>query len=240
MKQCPVCKTTYTDDSLSFCLTDGAHLTAAPDANETARMNFGSNSIGENIPPDSVPTVFPPANAPVKSPPKSIKPVIIAAIIGLLLLFIAGIAGIGGYFLLKANDNQNSQIAEASPKPTPSPVSTQKNDETSELKEKLANLEKQVEDQKNQKNSSPSKETFPTPKQSGTTARVYAPGDGFLALRSDPDANLGYRITAIPHGATVNVTDCLSYSYIGKKRGRWCRAVYDGYGGWVFDAYLIY
>lgn len=35
MKSCPTCKRTYEDDSLRFCLEDGAHLTGAYDLSET-------------------------------------------------------------------------------------------------------------------------------------------------------------------------------------------------------------
>ena len=52
MKQCPVCKSTYTDDSLKFCLNDGAALTAPLSSSEaTQQMSFGSNRTIENNPP---------------------------------------------------------------------------------------------------------------------------------------------------------------------------------------------
>ena len=239
MKQCPVCKTTYTDDSLKFCLADGAGLISVPEPEETVQMSFDKEPMNVNIPADSFPTVFGRANTSNQNERKAISPLIIAALLGLLLLIIVGIAGIGGYFLLKSGDNKNSSIAEKSPTLELTPTAKPEKDETAELKEKLANLQQQVEEQKKQKKNTQG-ETFPTPLQTGTTARVYTPGDGFLALRSDPDAELGYRITTIPHGTTIKVTDCLSYSYVGKKRGRWCRTTYDGYDGWIFDAYLIY
>ena len=38
MKRCPTCQSTYTDDSLSFCLTDGATLLDAPGFNPQATL----------------------------------------------------------------------------------------------------------------------------------------------------------------------------------------------------------
>jgi hypothetical protein len=189
-----------------------------------------------NIPPDSSPTVFTPpiSNQAIK---KGISPLIIAALIGLLLLFAVGFIGVIGYFSLKPASNENAAVS-----PTPAIKTTQSpasDDETAELKEKLANLEKQVKDQKNQKNL-PSVEPYSPPKTSANTARVNSPRDGFLALRSDPSSEIGYRITQIPHGAIININGCQGYSYVGKTRGRWCQANYNGYGGWVFDAFLIF
>ena len=237
MKQCPVCKTTYTDETLSFCLTDGAKLVSLPDAAETVRMSFGNDPVRINVPPDSSPTVFTP---PISGnpPKKGINPIVVAALVGVLLLFAIGFIGVIGYFSLKSTGNDNIAVSSPTPaaKSTPTPTS---DDETAELKEKLANLEKQVRDRKNPKNTS-SVETYSTPELSVTTARANSPRDGFLALRSEPDSETGYRIMKIPHGASLTVLGCPKPSNVGKMRGRWCQVIYNGQSGWAFDAFMIF
>ncbi|CAN5490878.1 hypothetical protein BH23BAC4_BH23BAC4_01230 [soil metagenome] len=70
-------------------------------------------------------------------------------------------------------------------------------------------------------------------------AYVNSPGDGFLALRSEPSVRTGYRVMRIPHEASVEVINCRSStSSIGSSRGRWCQVSYNGNQGWAFDAYL--
>lgn len=232
MKQCPACKTKYTDETLKFCLADGANLISVPDSEKTIAMSFDNNPAQ-----DSVPTVFPAAvsNKPTK---KGVSPMI-AAVLGLLLfLVVVGFIGFASYiWLIKPNDNKNQ--AAVNP-PTPAISQTPVSDgETAELKEKLANLEKQIADQKNQKKTNPA-ETFATPKKSEINARVNSPGDGFLALRSEPNSETGTRLAKIPHGATITVLGCPKSSNIGKMSGRWCQVIYNGQAGWAFDAFMIF
>ncbi len=118
MKQCPNCKTTYTDESLRYCLTDGATLMSVPDAAETMQMSFGNQPMRVNIPADSAPTVFaaPPIAQSQQSSGKGLG-LIIAGILGLLLLLVIG--GFAAFILLRQTDNKNS-IATVSPSPTAS------------------------------------------------------------------------------------------------------------------------
>jgi hypothetical protein len=67
------------------------------------------------------------------------------------------------------------------------------------------------------------------------TARVHTPGDGFLALRSEPTIRSGRRILKIPHGTRVTLGECVSRP----SDGRWCRTRFKGQSGWVFDRYLV-
>jgi hypothetical protein len=161
---------------------------------------------------------------------------------GLLLLGILGAIGVVGYFALRDGGKKDS-AATISPTPaqTVSPMSTPI-DETAALKEKLANLEKQVQDQKNQKPASTVDTASPPkpPPVNTTTARVNSPGDGFLALRNQPDSETGERLAKIPHGASVTVLGCPKPSNVGKKSGRWCQVIYNGQAGWAFDAFLVF
>lgn len=237
MKQCPVCKTNYDDETLRFCLNDGTGLVTSNDVAETVQMSFDNNPVRINIPPDSTPTVFTPS---ISNPPvnKGVSPIIVGILVSLLVLVIIGFAGFAAYISLKPGDKSDAVVT-ASPTPKVSPTATP-DDQTAELKEKLANLEKQVQDQKNQKKTTPN-ETYSTPNSSATTtAKANSPGDGFLALRSEPNSETGYRITKIPHGATITVLGCPKPSNVGKMRGRWCQVVYNGQSGWAFDAFLVF
>ncbi len=131
--------------------------------------------------------------------------------------------------------------------PTPSttaPTASQtpaSNDENDKLKDKVEELEKKIADQEKQKNQVSNRQNVPIIKNSTASARVNSPNDGFLALRSEPNSETGYRILQIPHGAVVKVTGCQDFRQnIGGRSGRWCRVSYDGYTGWVFDGWLLY
>ena len=124
----------------------------------------------------------------------------------------------------------------ASPAP-PVAQSATPDPENAKLLEKLSELEKKIDEQNKQGKSSPP----PIIRTGGTTAWVNSPGDGFLALRSDPSLNVGYRILQIPHGASVRVLSCQGVSQnLGGRSGRWCRVSYAGNTGWAFDGWLVY
>jgi hypothetical protein len=252
MKQCPVCKTNYADDTQMFCLNDGAGLNAIQNDEATVIFSPVTNQINDqlriNIPPASDPTVF--ARPQVVAEKKGGKGLLIGGLLALVLLGIASTAGIGGFFYLKSlNSNSNVLVANNSPKPntnvapnvtsnsTPNTSTTP--DETAAMKQKLANLEKQLKDQKNQKGSVPTLPNSPTtPKTSATVARANSPNDGFLALRTEPSTVTGDRILQIPHGAEVKVLGC--QAAVKGKKGRWCRVDYNGNLGWANDGWMTY
>lgn len=238
MKQCSACKTTYTDDTLKFCLADGAALIELPNSEKTIEMSFGGENERMNIPADSTPTVFPAAGLP--KPDKKSSTPIIAAVAGLfLLLVIAALIGFVSYISLRSNDNKDVQVVN-SQTPVPTISETPESDkENTELKEKLANLEKQIAAQKNQKKLN-KEEVFSASQNSEKTARANSPDDGFLALRSEPNSESGERLAKIPHGATITVLGCPKSSNVGKMSGRWCQVIYNGQAGWAFSAYMIF
>lgn len=248
MKKCPQCKTVYTDDSLKFCLADGASLISVDDADEaaeTVRMNFGSEPMRVNVPADSVPTVFKaappiPQTAPNQSPKKAFG-IIAAVLIGFFLLLAA--VGIGGFVFYKQSGNQNAPVVSASPTPTVKPTvspTASPNSETEKLKSDLANLQKQLDEQKKQKNNQIADNSSTAPPQPPRIAKANSPRDGFLALRSEPDSETGYRIAQIPHGATLTVLNCPKPSNVGKMPGRWCKVIYEGQSGWAFDGFMTF
>lgn len=238
MKQCPNCGTTYTDETLRFCLTDGTTLVSLGNSEKTAEFEHNRMRVDfqkENA-PESVNTVISPALSTQNSEKKSGNWLIVG-VLGVLLIFVLlGFAGFAGYVFYTQSGNKNSNIAENSPTPKVSP--TKNNDK--ELEEKVANLEKQLEDQKNKKPIN-SPNPFPTENTTTTrTARANSPGDGFLALRSLPSTEAGERLAKIPHGTRFTVIDCPNPSNPGKIKGRWCRVNYNGIEGWAFDAYMTF
>ena len=236
MKRCPNCQTVYADDSLRFCLNDGATLISAPEEPaETVQMSFDKTPLRVNVAPDSAPTYFPPPISPPPAAKQSSVGLIVAGVFGLLLLLVIG--GLAAFIVLRPADNKNSAVAVT---PTAAPT-VASNNETAKLKEEMANLQKQLQDQKNQRKNSPA-ETFspPSSRETQTTARANSPRDGFLALRSEPNSETGDRIAKIPHGATLTVVACPKSSNAAKTAGRWCQVIYNGQAGWAFDAFMIF
>lgn len=67
------------------------------------------------------------------------------------------------------------------------------------------------------------------------TASVNTPGDGFLALRSEPSIRRGKRLLKIPHNTVLTLGECVT----NEADGRWCRTGFQGEVGWVFERYLV-
>lgn len=233
MKKCPACKTTYTDETLQFCLADGSALTTVSTEYPTLVRPIGQNPLRVDI-PDGSPSVY---RETAKGSGSTILKIFVAILIlGFLIVVATALAGV--FFFYKSGD-QNSVSQTPFPSPSVSPkASPTPDDEKAKLREELANLQKKIEDQKKSgTNTSP----FPTPGSGTPTARVNSPGDGFLALRSEPDAEYGERLAKIPHGTVIELNNCEKEKVtIGSKTGRWCLVTYGDHAGYVFDAWLIY
>lgn len=240
---CPACKSTYQDETLTFCLSDGTRLvTLGNNSEATVQMSAQTNPVRVNL-QNSDPTVLVKSPSPQK---KSRAGLIIGIIAFLFLLVVAAAGAVGVYFMFSGKNDS----ASVTPPPTAPPVSTNASNNsasadnsgvsTKELEEKLKRLEKQLEEQKkaNQTNSSSNQ----TPNQSGyATAKVNSPNDGFLALRSDPNTETGTQIMKIPHGSIVVLNNCEKTTVkVGGRNGRWCDVEYRGQSGWVFSAWLDY
>lgn len=245
MKQCPVCKNTYADDSLSFCLADGAALFSNSITSEpTQQFSVGTNPIRVEIPQNTSPTInAQPASviAQTSSPKKEGRAInmLIGLSIGFALTALLAVIAVGGWMMFRstgknelATNDKPIVIEKNTPAVSPTP------DETANLKTKIDNLEKKIQDQKK-----PNIPTIPgspvsSPQTAKNTARVNSPGDGFLALRTMPSSETGDRILQIPHGATVTVLGCQAKA--AGKKARWCRVDYNGNLGWAYDGFLVY
>ena len=152
------------------------------------------------------------------------------------------IFGIAALMLLNLFSKTKTEDISNNSKPIETPAATRENQNT-ELKEKLADLEKQIQDQKTQKKTS-NTQPFPSPTQNNPAApiaRVAPSNDGFLSLRTEPSVKTGTQLVKIPSGATVYLENCeKNYTTIDGRRGRWCMISYAGEIGWAFDAWLIY
>jgi hypothetical protein len=162
-------------------------------------------------------------------------------ILGLFLLFILAIG------CTSSSKQSSTDTKSAASAPTGEATKTP-DEEKEELKKKVEELEKKVDSQEKsadqqqvQRTPPPVRQPPPVVRGSGTYARVNSPGDGFLAMRSEPSSSYGYRILQIPHGSTISVLGCQNYmENVGGRTGRWCRVNYAGYTGWAFDGWLVY
>jgi hypothetical protein len=242
MKQCPVCQTTYTDDSLQFCLADGATLSFPATEQPTQVIPPSNNPIRVNIAQDTSPTVVAqPTVQPTIQPVSEKKGsgIIIGLLVTVLALVVLGSAGTIGWLLLRDRGGSDV-VSNKTPIASPSvnPTATQTPNDAANLRSELENLKKQIQDQKNQKGNVPTISNTTTPQTTSVTARANSPNDGFLALRTGPSSETGERIMKIPHGAVITVLGCLPRA--AGKNGRWCRVNYNGNVGWAFDGYMIY
>jgi Bacterial SH3 domain len=241
MKQCPACKSNYEDNTQMFCLNDGTNLISLLDNEATIAFLPVNDRVQISIPQVSEPTVF----AQPQAESKSGKGWLIGILVGLFLLSIIAIAGIAGIYFLRHQAGQEIPIAVNKTQPlatntniaTPTVSPTQ--DELANIKQKLANLQKQQQEQAKVKPNVPTLPSSPTiPKPTSVTAKANSPNDGFLALRSAPSSETGERILQIPHGSQLTVLGC--QASIKGKKGRWCRVDYNGNLGWANDGWMTY
>lgn len=232
MKQCSTCRTTYTDDSLRFCLADGGTLVSIPDEeatlvspkNDPFRGDIGSGAYhAEPVTQET-------------SKPSTIK---IALVIGLFGVLIVGAAIVAAALIYV---NKDKRVANVTPTPlSVANTSPPPDAEKQKLQDQLANIQRQLDKQKSADKNTPA--TPATPKTDTTgfvTARVNSPGDGFLALRDKPHAEFGNRLAKIPHGASVTIENCGPLQQrLGGRVGRWCVVTWNNQTGYVFDAFLI-
>jgi len=247
MKRCPQCNSTYTDESLSFCLADGAELEEEDAAvTETYSALESDESLSKLTRQDRVDIRIPqpseekPAEITAGTTSKGMSGWLVASILAILAVLVIAIAGLGIYvFLLLPSRDQAG----------PANQDGNRNAEIERLKERIEELGSQIEDEL------PVEDDETTPDDDGSDAtpeeedpeydeeviqRVNSPVDGFLALRDRPSATEGERIAKIPHDDIVVLERCLEKSEtIGGRSGHWCRVTWEDLSGWVFDAWLI-
>src|ERR1700674_726859 len=142
MKHCPKCNRTYRDDTLRFCLEDGAALATvgrSPRDEPTRPSRPGTRD--SDPPPTEImhergsPTlkVAGPTQSSydARAEPRAANPVLTAGVIAIALLLLA-LVGIAGYFVLRQTNGNDSAQTNTVPSPTvkagSSPARGQKND----------------------------------------------------------------------------------------------------------------
>jgi hypothetical protein len=240
MKVCPVCKATYNDPGLRFCLNDGSPLQYAEAENETV-VSGRDIPLDIQISPAGRTSAFDARQTAPAAPAK--KSNIVFLLAGILLLFFLTLAAVGGagvVFYYRSGEKDKQIVANNIATPTPATAATT-DAEKEKIKDQLANLQRQLDQQKNSKPANTQNWETPHPGPDSVDAYANSPADGFLALRSEPDSERGSRVTKIPHGAKISIGKCGQYITTGRGNyGRWCTATYDGYSGWVFDAFVRY
>ena len=86
MKRCPTCNKTFTDQSLSYCIDDGTPLVPFPEDDETTKFGRGNEDSRWNPP-----AYQPPAYVGPEGTTKRKTWPWVVGIIGVLLLFLAGL-----------------------------------------------------------------------------------------------------------------------------------------------------
>ena len=233
MKRCPQCNSTYSDETLKFCLSDGAPLVDGEIEGQKTEA-FSSAERREmriDIGKDEKETVAIQTPATVtrnEQKKRGFGGFFLGILAAVLLLVLIGSGAAAIYFLVFPDKTNNVSTNTASPTPDPEVEALKKRVE--ELQGKVDEKDKKKEDGKVTPTSKP---TLPA-----GTVIVNSPSDGFLALRSGPSHKTGQRIAKIPHGSKISISGCQKRIKIGKRTGRWCRTSYGGKSGWIFDAWV--
>ena len=249
MKQCPTCRTNYSDDTLRFCLEDGTPLVDSGEQETVVRPGDRESYVTEQLPSnittpggDRTRVDVPPADRNTR--PITVqkmggdfpwtKFVVVGLAIGLIVVVGAGLLGVAVYV---GSGRKNNVVVSSSPTPVATPTADA---EKKRLEDEVAKLKKKLDDTNGSNSNSDSTFDFSDLAGLGGTAEVNSPKDGFLALRNLPNVQYGERIAKIPHGATINILMCSDDAVtIDTRTGHWCMVSYSEQVGWVFDAWLI-
>nr|HQU86866.1 hypothetical protein [Pyrinomonadaceae bacterium] len=139
MKQCPVCRTTYTDETLIYCLADGGTLFNVNETEQPTQISYNRNPMQVNIPQNTAPNTFAPNTVQQTVPPQksSVLPFVIIAVLVLLLL---GAVGIGALLYLNPfGGKETANVSNANANSKNNSANSSANNQNSEMAEKLAN-----------------------------------------------------------------------------------------------------
>lgn len=123
MKECPRCRTRYTDDTLQYCLQDGTPLTIVPTVDEETETVVASRHAAEpTVGSPSPGTYIPPA-------PRRSRMGLIVFLTILATVVIFAIGGLAAWLLLRsdgrtdrASSNTRNQVSTANATPSQTPT----------------------------------------------------------------------------------------------------------------------
>ncbi|HJS51890.1 MAG TPA: hypothetical protein VJ781_08325 [Pyrinomonadaceae bacterium] len=259
MKQCPVCKRSYADDTLRFCLEDGTELNVVVDERTVARpggddphrtekfpaavTNAVHNAVRVDIPPTGSTSPGIPTQPATRR--SFVLPVLVAivAVAGIVVIAGAGLLGVLYYTGSRGSNTVDSRsptpVPSFSPADSPYEIALDPNDENQKLEDKIKELQKKIEEASKTGSDTEIPWDPDDLPNVGRKGKVNSPGDGFLALRNLPSTEIGSLIAKIPHGTTISVLLCSEQSVtIDSRTGHWCMVTYNNKTGWVFDAWL--
>lgn len=138
MKRCPTCRSEYADDTLRFCLEDGAPLLSETDAPPVSfdpravSRESGAPSHRSNVPteilgapsaqtermPPSVPTLVQqqprltqPDNYPAVRPPKTQNTALVVGLTAIATLILLALGGVGAWFFFRSDKPTGAEQA---------------------------------------------------------------------------------------------------------------------------------
>jgi hypothetical protein len=126
MKRCPKCNRKYEDETLKFCLEDGASLSiSARDANPPATEILPRGGPTLKSSPDPTIPSYPNVGEfrPPQSEVRATNPVLTAGVIAIVLLLLA-LVGIAAFFVFKQSGGDNSARTDPASSPTPNRASS--------------------------------------------------------------------------------------------------------------------
>lgn len=122
MKECPQCKTTYSDETLNFCLADGTALVEAGGRDPETIPYPGANTVNMNAPSTGQQAFGSTMGQGPAAPAK--RGCMGPAIIGIIaLLVLGGLVAVGIFAFMKFGTNRGLHD-DAPPTPTRTPTST--------------------------------------------------------------------------------------------------------------------
>lgn len=120
MKECPQCKTTYSDETLNFCLADGTALIEAGGREPETIPYAGANTVNMNAPPTGQAQAFGSTMGQGPAAPAK-RGCMGPAIIGIIaLLVLGGLVAVGIFAFIKFSSGRSID-SDATPTPTRSP-----------------------------------------------------------------------------------------------------------------------
>jgi len=151
MKQCPGCGTKYTDPTLKYCLADGAGLIDV-DEEPTVTRRVGGEPIRVSLAQPAEKTAVLTSPQPMPAPSRGsgmlLKIALGVIVLGFLGVSVIAVAALVYYNSTTKGPTTNRIIDEPNrPANRMTPVPTPTIDDMQDLKEQIANLEKQLKQQ---------------------------------------------------------------------------------------------